>query len=217
MRGPVIAVDGPAASGKGTLARRLARAFGVPYLDTGLLYRAVARTMLDHGHDTPQQAVAIAGRLQPADLDRTDLRTPAADHMASRVAAWPELRQALLDRQRDFARASGGLLDGRDIGTVVFPDADAKLFVTASALERARRRLLQRGEAPTADALDGERRAIETRDRADAERASAPLRQADDAHLLDTTALDAEQTFQAALAIVRDRLARRSPNDHFAR
>ena len=210
---PIVAVDGPAASGKGTLARRLAEALGIPYLDTGLLYRAVAHRMLDGGDVAA--AVAVAGSLTSDDLSRTDLRTPDIDRMASRVAAWGPLRAALLDRQREVAAAEGAVLDGRDIGTVVFPAASAKLFVTASSAERARRRLRQRGQDPTPDAVEAERLAIEARDDADAARASAPLRRAHDADLLDTTSLDPDQTFEAALALVRARLAIATAGDHF--
>ncbi len=205
-RHPVIAVDGPAASGKGTLAARLAAELGVPQLDTGLLYRAVARRLADAGTETEDAAIQAACALTPADLARTDLRTPDMDSLTSRVSAWPGLRAALLDRQRDFARATGAVIDGRDIGTVVFPDADAKLFVTASSGERARRRLLQRRVEITQAALAAERAAIEARDAADEARAAAPLREAPDADRIDTTALDAEQAFTQALALVRARL-----------
>jgi cytidylate kinase len=205
-RHPIIAVDGPAASGKGTLAARLAAELGVPHLDTGLLYRAVARRLADAGTETEDAAIQAACALTPADLARTDLRTPDMDSLTSRVSAWPGLRAALLDRQRDFARATGAVIDGRDIGTVVFPDADAKLFVTASSGERARRRLLQRRVEITQAALAAERAAIEARDAADEARAAAPLREAPDADRIDTTALDAEQAFTQALALVRARL-----------
>ena len=214
MRAPIVAIDGPAASGKGTLARRIAEALGVPYLDTGLLYRAVARRLVDAGAEGECDAVQAAATLVPADLARADLRTPDIDRVASRVAAWPALRRALLDRQRAFAQAAGAVLDGRDIGTIVFPDADAKLFVDASAAERARRRLLQRGMLATSDALATERRAIEDRDNADAGRAAAPLLRAGDADLLDTTFLDPDQAFASALALIRARLVARKAPDH---
>ena len=209
MTGPIVAVDGPAASGKGTLARRLADALGVPHLDTGLLYRAVARRLLDEAAATEPQAAQIAATLTLADTERPDLRTPDVDRAASVVSAWAAVRAALVERQRDFARAAGAVLDGRDIGTVIFPDAHAKLFVTAAPAERARRRLLQRGDPPTDEAIATETRALEERDRADAARATAPLRQAHDADLLDTTALDPDAAFAAALALVTARLARR--------
>ena len=206
--GTVIAVDGPAAAGKGTLARRLAAALGLPYLDTGLLYRAVGRRLLDAGADPRDaaRAEAAARALTPADLERPDLRGPMADMAASAVAAIPAVRAALLDFQRDFARARGAVLDGRDIGTVVFPDAAVKLFVTASVPERARRRFLElQGRGVAADPAEVEAE-IRDRDAQDANRPVAPLKPAPDAVLLDTTALDAEAAFAAALALVRARL-----------
>ena len=208
MSGTVVAVDGPAAAGKGTLARRLAAALGLPYLDTGLLYRAVGRRVLDAGADPRDagMAEAAARALSPADLDRADLRGPMADMAASAVAAIPAVRAALLDFQRDFGRANGAVLDGRDIGTVVFPDAAVKLFVTASLEERARRRFLElRGRGVAADAAQVEAE-IRDRDAQDANRPVAPLRPASDAIMLDTTALDAEAAFAAALRLVRARL-----------
>lgn len=208
----VIAVDGPAAAGKGTLARRLAAELGLPYLDTGLLYRAVGRRMLDRGLD-PRDALAAeaeARALSAADLDRTDLRGPAPDMAASAVAAIPAVRAALLEWQREFGRRHGAVMDGRDIGTVVFPDAQAKLFVTASPEERARRRwaeLRARGVAADLAQVETELRA---RDAQDSSRSVAPLRPAEDAALLDTTGLDIEEAFAAALALIRARLARDS-------
>lgn len=208
LNGTVIAVDGPAAAGKGTLARRLAAALGLPHLDTGLLYRAVGRRVLDVAGDPRDaaQAEAAARALTPADLDRTDLRSPMADRAASAVAAIPAVRAALLDFQRGFGRDRGAVLDGRDIGTVVFPDAAVKLFVTASVQERARRRCLElRGRGVAADPAQVEAE-IRDRDAQDASRPVAPLKPAADALLLDTTALDAEAAFAAALALVRERL-----------
>lgn len=205
---PVIAIDGPAAAGKGTLAKRLAEAFGLPHLDTGLLYRAVGRRVLDRGCDPRDAAVAEAEAraLRLEDLLRGDLRGPVADAAASAVAAIPAVRAALLDFQRDFARARGAVLDGRDIGTVVFPDAAVKLFVTASVPERARRRFLElQGRGVAADPAEVEAE-IRDRDAQDANRPVAPLKPAPDAVLLDTTALDAEAAFAAALALVRARL-----------
>jgi cytidylate kinase len=204
----VIAVDGPAAAGKGTLARRLAAALGLPHLDTGLLYRAVGRRLLDAGEDPADAAAAAAAAqaLTPADLARDDLRGPAADHAASVVAAQPAVRAALLDFQRRFARA-GAVLDGRDIGTVVCPDATVKLFVTASAEARAARRMAElagRGIATDTASIAAD---MAARDARDAGRATAPLAAAPDALRLDTTALDADAAFAAALAIVRARLA----------
>ena len=200
---PVIAIDGPAASGKGTLAKRIAAALDLPYLDTGLLYRATARRMLDAGGAGEDAAAAVARAVTASDLARTDLRTPDVDRAASLVASYPAVRAALLDTQRQVAHAAGAVLDGRDIGTVVFPDADAKLFVTADPDERARRRLLQRGEETTQAATRAERAALEARDRADAERDVAPLAQSPDALLLDTTALSADAALERALAIIR--------------
>jgi len=202
----IIAVDGPAAAGKGTLARRLAAHFGLPYLDTGLLYRAVGRRVLDAGADPadPVAAEAAARTLQASDLDRADLRGPEADRAASAVAAIPGVRAALLDFQRAFGRARGAVLDGRDIGTVVFPDAGAKLYVTASPEARGERRykeFLGRGVAADLATVTAEVRA---RDAADAARAAAPMKPADDAKILDTTDLDPDQVFRAALALLAD-------------
>jgi cytidylate kinase len=205
---PVIAVDGPAAAGKGTLARRLAAHLGLAYLDTGLLYRATGRRLLDSSADPrdPAAAEAAARGLTPADLARGDLRGPEADMAASAVAAQPGVRAALLDWQRDFGRTHGAVLDGRDIGTVVFPDARVKLFVTASAEERARRRWLElRGRGTEADPAQvlAELRA---RDEQDAARAVAPMKPAGDAVLIDTTELDADAAFARALAVVEGKL-----------
>jgi cytidylate kinase len=207
----VIAIDGPAAAGKGTLARRIATQLGLPYLDTGLLYRAVGRRVLDRGADPRDAAIAEAEAraLTPADLDRPDLRGPAADAAASAVAAIPAVRAALLAFQRAFGRARGAVLDGRDIGTVVFPDAAVKLFVTASPAERARRRFLElrgRGIAADPDQVLAE---IRDRDAQDANRPVAPLRPAPDAITIDTTTLDADAAFAAALAAIERRLSDR--------
>ena len=203
---PVIAIDGPAASGKGTLAKRIAAALALPYLDTGLLYRATARRMLDMGGAGEAAAAAAARAVTATDLGRGDLRTPDVDAAASLVASYPAVRAALLDTQRQVAAARGAVLDGRDIGTVVFPDADAKLFVTAAPAERARRRLLQRGEDAGPAAVEREQAALEARDRADAERAAAPLVQAPDALPLDTTALDPDAALARALALIGELL-----------
>ncbi|MGG5809808.1 (d)CMP kinase [Falsiroseomonas sp. CW058] len=208
----IIAVDGPAAAGKGTLARRLAAALALPYLDTGLLYRAVGRRVLDRGADPRDAAVAEAEAraLLPADLDRRDLRGPAPDMAASAVAAIPAVRAALLDWQRDFGRRHGAVMDGRDIGTVVFPDAEVKIFVTASADARARRRFEElRGRGVAADPAQVEAE-LRARDAQDAGRSAAPMRPAEDAAILDTTALGIEEAFAAALALVRARLGRDS-------
>lgn len=202
--GPVIAIDGPAGAGKGTLARRIAATLGLPYLDTGLLYRAVGRRVLDGGGDPadPVAAEAAARGLRRADLDRGDLRDPVADAAAAAVAAIPAVRAALLDFQRDFPVERGAVLDGRDIGTVIFPDATVKLYVTASLAERARRRWLElqaRGVAADPAVVAAEMRARDTRD--------APnMRQANDAILLDTSTKDAEAVFMVAMTAVRRRL-----------
>jgi CMP/dCMP kinase len=203
---PIIAIDGPAAAGKGTLARRLAATLGLLYLDTGLLYRAVGRRVLDADADPadPAAAETAARALRPADLERSDLRGPVADAAAASVAATPAVRAALLDFQRGFGAARGAVLDGRDIGTVIFPDAPVKLFVTASLSERAHRRWLElqaRGVAADQATVAAEMLARDTRD--------APnMRQAADAFVLDTTKLDAESAFALALAQVRRRMPR---------
>jgi CMP/dCMP kinase len=202
---PVIAIDGPAAAGKGTLARRLAAALRLPYLDTGLLYRAVGRRVLAEGGNPadPKAAEAAARALEPADLARPDLRGPDADGAAAAVAANPAVRAALLDFQRGFGER-GAVLDGRDIGTVIFPGAPVKLFVTATLAERANRRwreLRARGIEADPATVEAEMLARDTRD--------APnMRQAVDALVLDTTHLDAEAVFALALAEVRNRLPR---------
>lgn len=201
----IIAIDGPAASGKGTLAKRLAVHFGLPHLDTGLLYRAVARTLLDRGVPLSDETAATeaAEALDASRLDETRLRGAAMGEAASVVSAFQPVRDALLDMQRSFAaQAVGAVLDGRDIGTVVCPLADVKLFITASPEERARRRHLElvgRGEpAEFTTILEDIRR----RDERDQKRATAPLRPADDAVILDTTSLDADAAFRAALEVV---------------
>ncbi|MBK8007552.1 MAG: (d)CMP kinase [Rhizobiales bacterium] len=201
----IITVDGPAASGKGTLARRLAKHYGLPHLDTGLLYRGVGYLMIRENHslDDPAAAARVADALDPSKLDQKALRTDAAGEAASRVAAIPGVRAALLKLQQDFARQPGGaVLDGRDTGTVIAPDADVKLFVTASPEERARRRhreLVARGEAAGYDEVLAD---IKKRDERDSERSIAPLKPAPDAVLLDTTHLDIEAAFRAAIEIV---------------
>ena len=200
----IVAVDGPAAAGKGTLARRLAAALGLPYLDTGLLYRAVARRVIDAGGDPgdPLAAELAARALQVGDTQRDDLRGPPVDGGASAVAAHPEVRAALLDFQRDFARAQGGVLDGRDIGTVIFPDAEVKFYVTASPQARGRRRWLElqgRGVAADLAAITEE---VRLRDQNDAARAAAPMVAAEDAILLDTTEMSADAAFEAAMSAI---------------
>ncbi|EHH68822.1 (d)CMP kinase [Gluconobacter morbifer] len=207
----IIAVDGPAAAGKGTLAKALAARLGLPYLDTGLLYRAVARRMIDAGFDPADDAAHQARVLEPEDLARSDLRVPEIDRGASLVAVQPAVRAALLERQRVFAARTGAVVDGRDIGTVVFPDADVKFFITASPQARALRRHRQvRGDA----ALEGEalRAAIteiEARDARDSSRETAPLVQAPDAVRIETDDLTAAQVLEKACEIV-GRLSRES-------
>ncbi|APX87319.1 cytidylate kinase [Methylorubrum extorquens] len=201
----VIAIDGPAASGKGTLAKRLALHYGLPHLDTGLLYRAVALTLLDAGGDLDDTGAAAraASDLSAERLSDPRLRERAMGEAASRVSSVPEVRAALLSWQRRFAEAAeGAVLDGRDIGTVVCPDARVKLFITAAPEERARRRhreLLGRGEETTLAAILAD---IRARDARDSSRAAAPLKAAEDAVVLDTTELDAEAAFAEAVAIV---------------
>lgn len=201
----VIAIDGPAASGKGTLAKRLARHYRLPHLDTGLLYRAVALTMRDAGAplDDEIAAARVAEALDAGALTDPRLRERAMGEAASRISAVPAVRAALLAWQRRFAGdAAGAVLDGRDIGTVICPDARVKLFITASPEERARRRhreLSQRGEETT---LAGVLADIRARDRRDAERETAPLRAAADAVVLDTTDLDPDAAFAAARAVI---------------
>ena len=197
----VVAIDGPAAAGKGTLARRLAITLGLPHLDTGLLYRATGRRVLLAGGDPadPAAALVAAQALTPADLARPDLRGPEADRAAAAVAAQPAVRAALLAYQRQLA-AGGAVLDGRDIGTVVVPDAAAKFYIVASLQARAGRRWRELGGDLAAVTA-----AMAARDQQDAERAAAPLRPADDAVTIDTSALTADQVYDLALAIVLSR------------
>jgi len=193
----IIAIDGPAAAGKGTLARRLAAHLGLPYLDTGLLYRAVSRRLIDAGLSAadPNSAIAQARALTPDDLKRTDLRTPEVDRVAPAIAAIPGVRSALLDFQRGFGASSGAVLDGRDIGTIIFPQADAKFFITASVDARAKRRWLELQQRGIDATFETVREDMQARDAADASRAAAPLRAAPDAITLDTTGLNADAAF----------------------
>ena len=201
----IIAIDGPAASGKGTLGKRLSLHYGFRHLDTGLIYRAVAKTLLDAGHSPGNRARAVAAA-EALDLSRFDepaLKDPALGDAASLVSAIPEVRVALLSFQRSFARTPpGAVLDGRDIGTVVCPDADVKIFVTATAEMRARRRAAELQAAGSnvnpSDVLAD----ILRRDERDTKRATAPLKAAADAHVLDTTDLDIDAAVRAAVAIV---------------
>jgi cytidylate kinase len=203
----IIAIDGPAASGKGTLAKRLAAHYGLPHLDTGLLYRAVARALLDAGQELTdvQAATLVARNLDLSRFQEERLRGREMGDAASVVSAFQPVRDALLDLQRRFAAQPGGaVLDGRDIGTIVCPDAHAKLFVTATAEERARRRyneLIERREPANLAGILAE---IRRRDERDSSRTAAPLRRASDAVVLDTTTLDAEGAFRAAVAIVEE-------------
>lgn len=255
----VVAVDGPAASGKGTLARRLAAHFGLRYLDTGLLYRAVGaeavRRRLNLADEVAVAAVARAldlwGLQQQGAAAASSLRTDAAAQAASRVSALPAVRAALLQAQRDFAAgaasssAAGAVLDGRDIGTTVYPDAQAKLYVTASAEVRARRRFLElqsriqgagEGEGSGGGSAGGGKEAaaaappappppsfeqvlgdLEARDARDAGRAVSPLRAADDALVLDTSGMDADAAFEAARAYVEERRRRWDEGDEGGR
>ncbi len=201
----IIAIDGPAASGKGTLAQRIAGHFGYVWLDTGLLYRAVARDALAAGADL-EDAVAsarAATALDATTLGDPTLRTTAIGEAASVVAKHPGVRAALLDFQREFAQTPpGAVLDGRDIGTVICPDADVKIFVTADVEVRARRRFeeyVRRGEKVSYEEV---LEIIRQRDARDAGRSAAPLQQAPDAVLLDTTDMDVEAAFTAALDII---------------
>jgi len=202
----IVAVDGPAASGKGTIARAIARAHGLPHLDTGLLYRAVGLGVLRAGGDPTDEAAALAAcRFADAALGEGELKSEAAGKAASLVSAHPAVRAALLERQRTFARQPGGaVLDGRDIGTVIAPQADAKLFVTASPDARADRRWRELAAMGLAVARDHVLADIRARDARDSGRATAPLRMADDARLLDTSAMGIEEAIAAALALVAD-------------
>jgi cytidylate kinase len=202
----IVTIDGPAASGKGTLARKLGEALGVPVLDTGLLYRSVADILLRSGQplDDPKAALEAARSVSLADLDRERLSVAGMGEAASKIAVMPEVRAALLKLQQDFARRPGGaVLDGRDTGTVIAPEANVKIFVVASPEVRAVRRfreLAGRGEAITYEQVLAD---IRRRDERDAERAAAPLKAAPDAVLLDTTDLDIEAAFREVLKIVR--------------
>ncbi len=201
----IIAIDGPAASGKGTLACRLAAHYGLNHLDTGLTYRAVAKALLDAGQPLDDEAIAekVARALDLRTLDRQVLSAHDVGEAASRVAVMTPVRRALMEKQRAFAqKPPGAVLDGRDIGTVVCPEADAKLYVTASAATRAERRwreiIANGGAADYADILAD----IERRDARDTGRADSPLKPAENAHLLDTSEMDIETAFQAAISLI---------------
>jgi CMP/dCMP kinase len=212
-KGPVIAVDGPAASGKGTIALALAKHLDLPHMDTGLLYRAVALTLWRWGGDPSSEFEALRACDQlgfdPADKE---LRSEPVSKIASMISAYPSVRTALLKRQQDFATNPGGaVLDGRDIGTIIVPDANLKLFVTATPEVRAERRLreiLGRGMTAHYDDVLAD---IRARDARDSGRKVAPLKPAPDALMLDTSALDTEQAIEEALRLVGERLASVSP------
>jgi cytidylate kinase len=201
----IIAIDGPAASGKGTIARQIAAVYGLHHLDTGLLYRAVAKAVLDAGHspDDVTRAIEAAVMLDPSKFDDRALKTQVITEAASVVAAIPEVRQALINYQRGFAtKPPGAVLDGRDIGTVIAPGADVKIFVVARPEERARRRtseLKARGEAAEEQDVLAD---LLRRDERDSRRTAAPLKAAHDAHLLDTTHLGIDAAFRAAVDII---------------
>ncbi|MGF1502398.1 MAG: (d)CMP kinase [Paracoccaceae bacterium] len=206
-----VAIDGPAGAGKGTLARALAERFGFAHLDTGLLYRAVGKRALDQGRGVIDDGVAalVARELRPQDLAADGLRTSLVARAASKVAAIPDVRVALLAFQRDFARREGGaVLDGRDIGTEVCPGADVKLFVTASLAERARRRHEELRAIGSEISLSQVLHDLEARDARDTGRKDAPLCQAEDAHLLDTTDLTIDAAIETAAGIIERSLPR---------
>jgi CMP/dCMP kinase len=206
----IIAVDGPAASGKGTVAKALARHYALPFLDTGLLYRAVGLNLLRWGGDPDSEFSAVrACDFAQVDFDDPELKSETAGGIASRISAYPLVRAALVERQRAFATQEGGaVLDGRDIGTVIAPDADAKLFVTAAPEVRARRRFEELVRMGLQVHFDDVLLDIQARDARDSGRAAAPLKMADDAHLLDTSALGVEQAIADAIAAVEQRKAR---------
>ena len=200
----IIAVDGPTASGKGTIAKALARPYGLPHLDTGLLYRAVGRQVFLDGGDPDDPGDALGATAFPDHLlDDPQLRDEQTGGLASRVSVHPAVRQALFERQRNFATQAGGaVLDGRDIGTVIAPEAQAKLFVTASVEARAQRRFLEMRERGAGVNLLEIQDDLRRRDERDRNRAVAPLVPADDARVIDTSALDREEAIAAAIEAV---------------
>ncbi|PNQ76420.1 (d)CMP kinase [Erythrobacter sp. SAORIC-644] len=201
----IIAVDGPTASGKGTIAKALAAHFGLPHLDTGLLYRAVGRQVFLDGGDPDNGGDALAGCAFPDTLlNDPQLRDEETGGLASRVSVHPPVRQALFDRQRKFAEQTGGaVLDGRDIGTVIAPEAEAKLFVTASVEARAQRRFLEMRERGAGVTLLEIQDDLRRRDERDRSRAVAPLVPAEDAMVIDTSALDRDEAISAAIQAVK--------------
>ena len=204
----VVAIDGPAAAGKGTIARAISSHFGFAHLDTGLLYRCVTRDLLSGNEELDETAAArLAARLDPESvLDHASLRSPEVSRQSSRIAAMPGVRQALLDVQRRFAEREGGaVLDGRDIGTVIVPDADVKLFVTASDSVRARRRFDELSKADVNMTLEEVQADLKSRDRRDRTRGLAALRMSDDALLLDTSELSIDQAVNKAIEAVSAR------------
>jgi len=200
----IIAVDGPTASGKGTLSKMLAKHFDLPHLDTGLLYRAVGRQVILNGGDPDNPADALAAvNFSNELLADPVLRNEATGSLASRASVHPDVRTALFDRQRAFARQEGGaVLDGRDIGTIIAPDADAKLFITASVNARAKRRYTEMQERGVSITLAEIKADLERRDLRDTQRKDAPLLAAENAVVIDTSELGIEQAFAAALEIV---------------
>ena len=205
----VIAVDGPAASGKGTIARALARHFGLPHMDTGLLYRAVALNLVRFGGDPGNELEAVrACDLSAVSFDDDELRSEIVGSYASRISAYPAVRAHLLERQRLFAaQAEGAVLDGRDIGTVIALDARVKLFVTASPEVRAKRRLAELSKRGLNVHYDEVFADIRARDDRDSGREAAPLVQADDALLLDTSEMTVDQAIAAAIKLVERKLS----------
>ena len=213
MRSFVIAIDGPAASGKGTLARRIATHYGIPHLDTGLTYRAVANALLARGLPLTDEAMAadVALHLDLREMDRDILSAHHVGEAASKVAVMPAVRRALVDAQRNFAAAlPASILDGRDIGTVVCPDAAVKLFVIASPEVRAQRRfdeIVAKGKPANFDEILAD---LKKRDERDMNRSDSPLKPADDAHLLDTSEMSIEAAFLAAKKLIDAGLAQHS-------
>jgi CMP/dCMP kinase len=204
----IIAVDGPTASGKGTIARALAAHYGLPHLDTGLLYRAVGRQVALAGGNPDSEVDALAGCDFPAELlDDPELRSEASGGLASRVSVHHAVRESLYVRQRAFAVQPGGaVLDGRDIGTVIAPEAEAKLFVTASVAARAKRRYLEMVNSGRAADIEAIAADLAARDERDRSRSEAPLRQAEDALLLDNSELSADASIARAIALVESRI-----------